>query len=140
MHRHWLQRTFAAVLVVWFTALVADPVALHPCPMHDGVLLMASGTAGHDMAGMAMPREHAMSHAADHEHGPAQHPAGHQCTCLGTCTAASAAGLPSARLTLASALVVRPHDSGLPDYLYVPVATPHLRPPSHAPPPSPRAL
>ena len=135
MHRHWLHRAFAAVLVAWFTALVVEPVALHPCPMHDGVLLMASGAAGHDMGGMAMPHAPAMSHAAGHEHGPAQHPAGHQCTCLGTCTATSATGLPSAPLTLASALVVPPHDTGLPDYLYVPVATQHVLPFAHGPPP-----
>jgi len=143
MHRHWTQRVFAMLLVAWFTALVAEPVTLHPCPMHDGVLLMMSSQsqmAGHAMDMSAMAHEHTTPQA-DHDQMPGHQQGGqHQCTCLGTCTAASSAGLPSAHVTLASALVVHAHNPGLPDYRYVPVAAQHVLPFAHGPPLSPLAL
>ncbi|HEX6964782.1 MAG TPA: hypothetical protein VF166_03210 [Gemmatimonadaceae bacterium] len=135
MQRSWLQRTVAIVLVAWFAALTAAPVTLHPCPMHDGVLALTSTRMmGHQMDMGGMAHTSAMPHA-DPSQMPAHHPGSqHQCTCLGSCTAAGVMGLPSPHLTLASALLTRPHDPGLPDYRYVPVAAQHVLPFAHAPP------
>jgi hypothetical protein len=136
MHRHWLHRVFATLLVAWFAALTAEPVTLHPCPMHDGVLLLqTSAAAHHAMHGAMSAHDAPMEHAAAHEDLPPAHSTGHhQCTCIGTCTATSATGLPSARLALAATLDAPVHDPGLPDYAYVPVAAQHVLPFAHAPP------
>jgi hypothetical protein len=136
MHRHWLHRVFATLLVAWFAVLTAEPVALHPCPMHDGVLHMQSGAAVHHAMHGAMPAHGGpMEQAGARQHLPPAHSTGHhQCTCIGTCTATSAAGLPSARFALAAALTTLVRDPGLPDYEYVPVAAQHVLPFAHAPP------
>lgn len=136
MHRHWLHRVFATLLVAWFAALTAEPITLHPCPMHDGVLTMQTSAATHQAMHGSMPAHDApMEHTAAHEHLPPAHSTGHHCTCLGACTATNTAGLPSASFTLATALNMPAHDPGLPDYEYVPVAAQHVLPFAHAPPP-----
>lgn len=139
MHRHWLYRVFPFVLVAWFTALVAEPATLHPCPMHDGLMRMHAGTGMHHrpggMAGMHGPASHVEHHGSTSEPDSAAH----QCTCIGACTAANAAGFAASRLTLAGALSTCPQDPGLPDYVYVPVTAQHVLPFAHAPPPSPHA-
>jgi hypothetical protein len=129
-------RVFAIVLVAWFAALTAEPIALHPCPMHDGMLAMHSGAAmQHQMGAAAMGHGASMSEMATPQQMPPSQPMQHhQCTCLGACTATSAAGLPSAHLTLAAAIVAVPYDPGLPDYVYVPVAAQHVLPFAHGPP------
>jgi hypothetical protein len=141
MHRHGVQRAFAIILVAWFAALTAEPVTLHPCPMHDAVLLMQP-RAGHHASGMSMPMsgDGAAMHAHGHDEMPAPHaPGHHRCTCLGHCTATSATALPASPLTITGALLAEPDDTGLPDHRYVPVATEHVLPFSNAPPLPPHA-
>lgn len=140
MRRHWMHRVFSIALMAWFIALVAEPVVLHPCPMHDGILLAQSGAAAHGMGDMSMSTARAgvMAHALGHERMPQRHPAGHHhCTCMGNCTATTTAALPATHITLAGALAVAPHDTGLPAHLYIPVAAQHVLPFAHAPPPPP---
>jgi len=82
--RSVVRRTFTALFGVWFSLLVAEPVALRPCPMHDGSIAMAAGphaaVAGDAVAGGASAdaTEHgATDHGAtDHgatDHGPMAH-------------------------------------------------------------------
>ncbi len=140
MHRRWPQRVLAILVVAWYTALVAEPVTLHPCPMHDGLLRMHAGGAmqhsGSPTAGM-----HGQAMRVEHR-GSTSDPgsAAHRCTCIGACTAASAGGMVANGPVLACVLLTAPLDTGLPDYAYVPVAAQHVLPFAHAPPPPPRAL
>jgi hypothetical protein len=111
MYRPWWERTFAAVLALWFVCIVTEPLPLHRCPMHDGVY-GAVPTA-------AQPHHH--HHMAGAHGGAGQHDqAHHQCTCLGDCTGASPASPASAvafsgsstrivQTIAASSTVARPH-------------------------------
>jgi len=128
--RPWWHRTLAAVLALWLVALVAEPAAVHPCPMHDGVASASGAALAH--AGMRM----AASGMDDAHPGAPAH--AHGCTCLGDCAAAgwAATAARAPRLALAGrALVAR---------AIVPTATnaafrlaepAHARPPSIGPPP-----
>ena len=74
--RRPLGRTFAALFALWFAFSLAEPSALHACPMH-GV-------------GAASAHAHgAVSHHAEHSSSDKQDAAKH-CTCLGSCCASSA--------------------------------------------------
>jgi len=98
MSRRPLSRCFAALLGLWFTVLMVEPVALHACPMHDG---------GHGAHGGSATAEAPLAEAGHHhdalshrEHGA---PESHQvvadtpvpdeqsagCLCLGTCSGAT---------------------------------------------------
>jgi hypothetical protein len=79
MRRSSFGRAFAALFALWFAISLAEPAALHACPMHG--------------AGSANAHAHsAMSHhAAATEHSlPDSQNAGKHCTCLGSCCASSA--------------------------------------------------
>ncbi len=88
MRRHPATRFLAALLGVWFTITMVEPVALHACPMHDG----------HGVHGpLAEPAPEA-AHHAHHDQGDAgvnapqpspKTPAG--CLCVGDCAGATPA-------------------------------------------------
>ncbi|MCC7054195.1 MAG: hypothetical protein IT355_13095 [Gemmatimonadaceae bacterium] len=100
--RSLTQRLVTALFGVWFCLLVAEPLPLHVCPMHDG--LPPSATAGYtaDLSEdrCAPPGQAAITHAPDAHDAPATDtPAGHaahQCLCLGCCAGTPAIALPGA--------------------------------------------
>jgi hypothetical protein len=74
-----LGRTFAALFALWFAFSLAEPSALHSCPMH-GV----GATSAHAHGAVS-------HHAAAPEHSSSDNQnAGKRCTCLGSCCASSA--------------------------------------------------
>ncbi|HEX5438060.1 MAG TPA: hypothetical protein VFW98_12920 [Gemmatimonadaceae bacterium] len=136
MRRHWWYRVLGILVALWFGALTAEPVALHPCPMHDGMLLAMAGMhggGGHaDMPGMGGDAQAA-------PHGPSrpdvpQQPGSHQCTCLGSCTASSSLALVPAPIALADADVRATDDASPPADRHVPVTASHVLPFATAPP------
>ena len=100
--RSFTQRAFTALFGIWFGLLVAQPIPLRACPMHDGPLpqvaaveaapltVAADSSHSHDVALHAT-----LSHAQPSHDAPAEH-GHHQCQCLGCCAGASALALPSA--------------------------------------------
>lgn len=139
MRRPLWSRALAALLAVWFAIVMAEPAALHSCPMHGGPAV-AAASGGHHAA--PAPEAAASIHAAARHgmahHGapvPADRGAGHQCTCLGRCAAGVGAAAPAARVVLAQAVeTAAARDSGLPDHEYVPVAAAHVLPFANGPP------
>ncbi|MFL5575508.1 MAG: hypothetical protein ACJ79S_06020 [Gemmatimonadaceae bacterium] len=140
MRRPLWSRAVAALVAIWFAIMMAEPAALHSCPMHGGLAVTAAAAGGHHHGGsvpaaLAAPSEH----AAQPQHGapaPVDHGAGgHQCTCLGQCAMGVGAAAPAAVVALAP--VVETHatrDAGLPDFEYVPVAAAHVLPFANGPP------
>jgi len=82
-----LRRVAAAILNLLFLLAWGEPAALHPCPMHDGVV--ATTTAAASVTG----HHHAMAPAESHEHG-APHEA-HVCSCLGHCAVSVGVAAPA---------------------------------------------
>ena len=128
----WWFRPLAAVLAVWVVVFVADPTALHACPLHD--------RTPHDgMALDGMPHD-GMSHGGSTVHGgPGRdadhHAARHVCTCPGNCCAATPLTAPATDTVPTAAQVVacarrRP----LPAPSHRRTAPEHARPPSVGPP------
>src|SRR6185503_9075973 len=72
----WL-RAFAALLAVWFPLVLGEPSLLQPCPTHGA----AAAHAGHGAP------------ATTHGHNQAPTNKHHDCTCIGCCTAGSAAAV-----------------------------------------------
>jgi hypothetical protein len=67
------ERASRGLFAIWFVIVVAEPAALHSCPVHSGHAVIAeSGPSG--------------AHAS---HGRPSHERHQQCTCIGTCTACS---------------------------------------------------
>ena len=76
--RSFTQRAFTALFGIWFCLLVAEPIPLRACPMHDGPLpqvaaveaaqltVAADGSHGHDVALHAT-----LSHAQPSHDAPA---------------------------------------------------------------------
>jgi hypothetical protein len=77
--RRPLGRTFAALFALWFAFSLAEPSALHSCPMH-GV-----GAASAHAHGAVSHHASAPNHSSSDNQ-----PAGKHCTCLGSCCASSA--------------------------------------------------
>jgi hypothetical protein len=141
MHRRQMHRVFATILVAWFTALISEPVTLHPCPMHDAVPRSHSAGATQRHAdAMAGMNQHTTMHVGHHGATSGSGSEAHRCTCIGACTPTSAGGLVADEYTLTGALITASPDTGLPDYAYVPVAAQHALPFAHAPPLPLRAL
>jgi hypothetical protein len=98
--RSLTQRFFTALLGLWFSFLVAEPVPVHVCPMHDGMPQPAaaqhapdgreSSHASADHVGMQHAPE---SHGATSTHDPVEHEA-HLCLCLGCCAGTAVVSLP----------------------------------------------
>lgn len=95
------QRMFTALFGLWFSLLVAEPVPVHACPMHDGTLAQGAAVtaAGLTDAAPDSPGHVAMHHVSQsHEQPATDHPAehgAHQCQCLGCCAGTTALSLPA---------------------------------------------
>jgi hypothetical protein len=92
------------MLALWFGIVIAEPVTLHPCPMHDGVLATS-------MAGMSHAKSHHAhgAHASTPTDTPDHQPGGHhQCTCVGDCVSTAAVGLPGHAPTFVIATIAVP--------------------------------
>lgn len=79
-----MRRVVASVLAAWFALVSVDPAWLHACPMHGALPAPSHGAASASM-------EH-----QGHGGMPADQPdddAGHQCACLGDCSAGVATPL-----------------------------------------------
>ena len=130
MRRSLWHRALAAVMAAWLAIVMAEPAVLHACPMHGGVGMTHAASAAHGVA-MEMTH-HAASAPAD---SPAQPAHGHQCTCLGQCSAPVGVAAPAALVALAPTIeTVAARDGGLPDFEYVPVAAAHVLPFANGPP------
>ena len=117
-----------ALFAAWFPLIMAEPAALHSCPLHGHMQSVVSAAHDHDAAGA----HHAHHGAASETSTPSGH--GAHCTCLGQCCAVSPVALHSARVMLGHVATTARSDSGLPDYHYVPVAAAHVLPFQNGPP------
>jgi hypothetical protein len=127
MRRPWWERSFAALFALWFALSLAEPAALHSCPVHGGGLVVA------DAATPAPDAAHA--HAGHADPGPSDQQQHHGCTCLGDCSVGGAAsGLPSASARIAS-VATRPVRVALPPATpSVATGAPHTLPFANGPP------
>lgn len=103
MRRSCVARTFASVFAVWFAMTLAEPAALHACPMHGATAAghahdaVARGAADHhaDMHGRVMHHASALGETGSTGASGHQH-AARYCTCMGACAVSSAsAALPA---------------------------------------------
>ena len=126
MPRSLWHRVLSAFVAVWLALVLGEPAVLHACPMHGGA--PAAGV----LAAAGVPD----AAAGHHEHGaPAAPSGGHQCTCLGHCSAPVGVAAPAAAVALVpSADAASTRDRGLPDYEYVPVVAAHVLPFANGPP------
>lgn len=124
MRRRWYTRIGSAFLAIWFVLCASEPLAaMHRCPMHDGVMVMADGHAMHGAA-----------HAQHDTDSQPTAPAHHDCTCLGDCAGAAFAGLPAIGISVVAAVVRTRRVSTPAAQLPVPVPAPHARPFANGPP------
>jgi hypothetical protein len=75
------KRALALLAGIWLAIVMAEPAALHSCPLHGSAAAGAHAGMAHD--GVAHG-----THGARAEQSPAHAPlrdAGHQCSCLGDC-------------------------------------------------------
>lgn len=116
-----------------------EPVAWHPCPMHDGVRAgVAMGAAGHHA-----PASHApASHAHDGPAAPAAHEAApapdghddHACQCLGHGCCAAGVLAPTVQAVRWRVLVARRAEPPAPAPAFARAAAPRLLPYANGPP------
>jgi hypothetical protein len=98
--RHWLRRSFSALVAVWFVLVMVEPVAIHSCPVHGG-----HGSAHPAASAHASAPTHA-GHDTGDAPTPGEHHAG--CTCPGDCTAAGiGVAVPSANVVAAVRIASR---------------------------------
>jgi hypothetical protein len=105
MRRSWFGRVFASLFAFWFAISLAEPAALHSCPMHgtDAANVHAHGAVAHH------------SSASRHSSSDSDHAARH-CTCLGSCCASSAnAAVPGTSVSVetVAAYSTEPHTPAL---------------------------
>lgn len=135
-------RVATVVLALLYFLAWGEPVALHPCPMHDGAGVMAVGaTAGRDAhaTGAAHAAHGAamadMPAAAPGDHTPAGGHGDHTCQCLGHGCSAAAVALPAAQQVRWFAVVTRRADPPAAKPSVPPAVAPrHLHPPATGPP------
>jgi hypothetical protein len=137
MSRSPVRRAGAALLALFFLLAVGEPLALHACPMHDGVAVASSTSAGGAHADM--PADAHAAHAADTAAAvPAGHPSGddegHQCSCLGHCAAASGAALAAAQAVRWPVLVARRAEPPAREYRIALPSADYLLPFANGPP------
>ena len=134
LRRSWLHRSISALCAVWLAFIVAEPAALHSCPMHGGHGAAAAAAA---LTGLDATAGNHHSAVAEHEHGaPANHEQNNRyCSCVGQCNATGAVAavpVPAVRLT---DVVVRELRVTLPSRDAQPNgATEHLLPFANGPP------
>lgn len=132
MLRRLRSRLASALLAPWFAFVMADPVPMHGCPMHEALaghqpVAIQHGAIQHGAIqgvahGTPLGADHAV-HQAGHDgvrheaapnsaqdgdpaggHAPVS---GHSCTCLGQCCVASVAPLPAAAVAPPAATPLR---------------------------------
>jgi hypothetical protein len=132
MSRSPARRAAAALFALLFLLVVGEPLALHACPMHDGVAASAAADASH-----ASNADHD-AHASHGGMAPASQPDGgddaHQCQCLGDCAAATGLALPTAQAVRWHVVVTRRADPPAAEYRVALVAAPHVLPFANGPP------
>ncbi|MEI6740514.1 MAG: hypothetical protein WCK74_09410 [Gemmatimonadaceae bacterium] len=131
-------RLASALLAPWFAFVVADPVPMHGCPMHEAVPAAASVAPAVDGA-MAHHGHHAMSvdgAGTQPDSAPSDHGQGHSCTCLGACCVATPAPLPASTVSMETAPVghARRSVAAMPRTLAVVLPDAYMRPFANGPP------
>jgi hypothetical protein len=91
MRRSLSFRFFSALFAPWFALSVAEPVALHDCPIHS-----VHAVASHQMADHIMMADGGMDHAAPPAHRDASSHGSHrQCCCPDSSCASAVVALTS---------------------------------------------
>lgn len=124
MRRSLWSRASAAAIGLWLAVSVSEPAFLHSCPVHGGHVsshVMRGGMSDDTMAEHASPVSH---HETD----------SHTCTCISSCCCAAPIGLAGPAVSLAVIGPSAVRDTGLPEYLHVPVAATHVLPFANGPP------
>lgn len=110
MRRNWFFRSLASVFAVWLATCMVEPMQLHTCAMHGGLVIETPGVSGHSASGhhMAMHRGGQSDQGTDGQ--------SHQCSCLGDCNGGSApVGLTAPVVSLSEFAVV---GHAMPDFDY----------------------
>jgi hypothetical protein len=100
MRQRPVHRAFAALLLLWFAAVVAEPAALHACPVHDPLTLAAAEP--HAASG----GDHGAAHADPTHQAPGHGDAPHQCLCIGDCAASAPPAVLAAGSTVLAVVVL----------------------------------
>jgi hypothetical protein len=140
MRRSLSFRLFAALFAPWFAVVVAEPVPLHDCPMHSQHPAAAHAMASSHATPVAALGAPAMPHSGmeqsngGHEPGAPEHPAHHQCCCIGTCCATALA--PVARGAQLAWVPAELKSEAAPTAAksFAPTAAPHALPFANGPP------
>ena len=103
MRRSLPFRLFAALFAPWFAFAVAEPAALHECPIHSVHAVAAHSSAGHSMtADHSMMADGVMDHATAPEHRDVSTHGTHtQCCCPDSSCAAAVVALTTSAPALA---------------------------------------
>ncbi len=114
-----------------------EPVAWHPCPMHDGAPVaaaVAGATAGH--GGHGAHAGHAGAPAAVHEAAPAPEAdhGDHACQCLGSGCSAAGVVAPTVQAVRWRVVVARRAEPPAPAPVFAQAAAPRLLPFPNGPP------
>lgn len=118
MRRNWFFRTLASVFAVWLAICMVEPMQLHTCAMHGGLVIeQTSGASSHS----ANSHHMAMHRTGQSDRDQGTDGQSHQCSCLGDCNGGSApVGLTAPVVSLAELAVV---GHAVPDFDY---ASPRL--------------
>jgi hypothetical protein len=135
LRQSWLERSLSALFAVWLAFIVAEPAALHSCPMHGGHGAAAISRPGALGSGSAS-RERGRP-TAHHEHGaPADDDSAQRyCSCLGQCSSAGpGAAVPAAPVLLTDVVIGEVRIAISAGTLRHPVAAEHFLPFANGPP------
>ena len=120
-----LSRGVAVVYALWLALVLAEPAAIHACPMHDTVHGAAHSHARHN-AGVVRENGAHSSHR-DAEPKP--------CTCVGACCATVAVVVPTCSALVAARTRLLPvHALQFHASEHRPLAVEYARPPTIGPP------
>ena len=146
MRRSPPTRAAATLLSLLFLLAWGEPVALHPCPMHDGHPAAAVGhdggrattpgaSAGHDAHADHAAQGARMDAAAPAPDGPSHDGGTHVCQCLGHCCSATGVVLAPMQAVRWQVVVTRLVEPPAPEAATIAlVATPHALPFANGPP------
>jgi hypothetical protein len=135
LRRTWLERSLSALFAVWLAFIVAEPAALHSCPMHGGhgaAAISRPGALGSGSAG----KDHGQP-TAHHGHGAPtdDDSAQRYCSCLGQCSSAGpGAAVPAAPVLLTDVVMGEVRVAISAAATILPVAAEHLLPFANGPP------
>jgi hypothetical protein len=134
VRRNWFFRSLASVFAVWLATCMVEPMQLHTCAMHGGLVIEQTSSAhGHAASGHHMAM-HRTGHSDQNQDTDSQ---SHQCSCLGDCNGGSApVGLTASAAGLSEPAIV---DNAVSSFDYTStrlVAAAFLLPFSNGPPAS----